>query len=320
MSYTTNGLLNGVTIEGKPLQMMYPGKVFWVNNSEVLPSKGIRGNDTNGKGTYLKPWRTIDYAIGRCTASRGDIIAVMPGHAETLSSAGAITSDVAGVAIVGLGHGSLRPSVTYDTIASADWVVSAANCAFVNLSIVANLLDVVNAFDVSATADNCYWEGVHVTEGAAATNLNWVRVWDFATGTDNIHINNCSYHGNDAQNTFVILLVAGVGLYMDGNYFAKDIDSGVAAQMDASGLMSNVWIKNCFWRSNVDGAVNIEFTDTDNNGVMTNCYFSSLDISGYAAGAVNCTGMHCFECYVAGDADSFGIVGGGAGAAYITGL
>lgn len=311
MSYTTSGLLNGVTIEGKPLQMMYPGKVHWVNNSAVLPVKGVAGHDLTGKGTYLRPWRTIDYAIGRCTASRGDVIAVMPGHAETISAAGGITSDVAGVAIVGLGTGSLRPTITLGA-AAADWAVSAANCAFVNLSLVANFIDVLIGWNVAATADNCYWEGVIVTEGAASSNLNFLVVWDFATGTDNIHINHCTYHGNDAQNTFTVGLVAGVGLWMDGNYFAKDIDSGVGALIDASGLMSNVWLKNCFFRSNVAAAVLLEFSDANNNGVITNCYLSSIDTDDALTVSIEASGMHSLGTFISGDADAHGIVGGGA--------
>ena len=34
-----------------------------------------------------RPFATIDYAVGQCTASQGDIIYVMPGHAETVSAA-----------------------------------------------------------------------------------------------------------------------------------------------------------------------------------------------------------------------------------------
>jgi len=104
---------------------------------------------------------------------------------------------------------------------------------------------------------------------------------------------------------------------MEGNYFAKDIDSGVGAQLDASGLMSNVWLKNNFWRSNVDAAVHLEFTDANNNGVITHNYFSSLDTADANTVAVEASGMHCFECYMTGDANSFAIVGGGA-AAYNT--
>ena len=107
-----NGFKNGVTIRGLALAVTHPGKIFWVNNSGVIAEGGIGGSDTNN-GTYQKPFSTIDYAIGKCTASRGDIIMVMPGHSETITSDGGIACDVAGVAIIGLGSGSLRPKVVF---------------------------------------------------------------------------------------------------------------------------------------------------------------------------------------------------------------
>jgi len=67
-----NGFPNGVIIRGMPLQQAYSGQVFWVNNSSVLPPNGIAGSNGN-KGTYLQPFATLDYAVGRCTAGRGDI-------------------------------------------------------------------------------------------------------------------------------------------------------------------------------------------------------------------------------------------------------
>ena len=97
MSNYPNGF-NQVTIRGLPLTQLHPGNVFWVNGSSVLPDKGIAGSNNND-GTYLRPFATIDYAIGRCTGSRGDIIAVMPGHTEDIAAAGGITLDVAGVAV-----------------------------------------------------------------------------------------------------------------------------------------------------------------------------------------------------------------------------
>ena len=54
-------------------------------------SCGVAGSNGN-PGTYVRPFSTVDYATGRCTASRGDIIMVMPGHAESIASASAITS------------------------------------------------------------------------------------------------------------------------------------------------------------------------------------------------------------------------------------
>ena len=92
-----NGFANGVVIRGKPLFDLHPGKIFWVNGSSVLAEGGIAGADTTGSGTYKRPFATIDYAIGKCTASRGDIIMVMPGHSETITTDGGIALDVAGV-------------------------------------------------------------------------------------------------------------------------------------------------------------------------------------------------------------------------------
>ncbi len=126
-----NGFMQGVTIRGVPLQVMYPGEVFWVNNSSVLAKGGIAGSNTGNDGTYRKPWATIDYAVGRCLANRGDIIAVMPGHAETIAVAAGIAMDVAGIAIVGLGAGAKRPTLSFSAAASTV-TVAANNMAIQN--------------------------------------------------------------------------------------------------------------------------------------------------------------------------------------------
>src|ERR1700752_1159278 len=55
-------------------------------------------------GTGLSPESavtTIDAAINLCTASNGDIIFVMPGHAESLAAATSINADVVGITIWG---------------------------------------------------------------------------------------------------------------------------------------------------------------------------------------------------------------------------
>ena len=67
--------LDGLTRRGIPLQLAHPGKVFWVNNSSVVRKRGVPANDS-GSGTYQRPFATIDFAIGRCTANRGDVIIV----------------------------------------------------------------------------------------------------------------------------------------------------------------------------------------------------------------------------------------------------
>lgn len=302
-----SGFASGVTIRGIPLLQMHPGEVFWVNNSGVLPKGGIGGSDGN-PGTYLKPFSTIDYAIGRCTASRGDIIAVMPGHAENISTASGLTSDVAGVAIVGLGAGTLRPKLSF-TAAAGTHVISAANCSFVNMQWEANFADVTTGLDVSGV-DGLSWENCYFTE--SATNMNFVDVIDLATGADDISWRGCRFIGGDAANDSFITGVAHSGFYIsDCVFYANVAQTAVVGLIDSTGNVTNMEIKNSSFRSNVDDALFLDFNGTANGGVIHNCYFSSIDTAGAVTAGFDVTGAHVFECYVAGEADSYGLVGGG---------
>lgn len=303
-----NGFTHGVTIRDVPITVAHPGKIFWVNNSGVLPVNGSPGSDGN-PGTYLQPFSTLDYAIGRCTANRGDIIMLMPGHAENVAAASGITCDVAGVAIVGLGTGTKRPKFSF-TAAAATFVISAANCSFYNIEWQANFADVAIGLDVSGV-DGLSFESCYFTE--AGTNLNYVHVVDLATGADDISFVKCKWITSDAANDSHINGVAHDGFYMKDCYLAANTaQTSVVGLVAASGNVTNVWIENCAFRSNIDGALWVDFNGAACSGLITNCYVSSIDTAG-AVGTLDFTGGHAFECYVAGEADTYGIVGGGSG-------
>lgn len=136
-----NGFADGVTIRGVPLLSAYPGKVFWVDSTA-----GSNGN----AGTYDRPWATIDYAVGKCTANKGDIIMVKPGHTETVTAAGGLDLDIAGIAIVGLGAGSNRPTVNFTTVVGADMDVDAANISVVNMLFTGGIDALTGPIDVNA--------------------------------------------------------------------------------------------------------------------------------------------------------------------------
>ena len=92
LSNYPNGFKDGVVLKGVPQEIPNPGKVFWVNNSGVLAEGGVGGSNGNN-GSYQKPFETIDYAVSQCKANRGDVIYVMPGHVETISSASGLDLD-----------------------------------------------------------------------------------------------------------------------------------------------------------------------------------------------------------------------------------
>ncbi|MHC4179977.1 MAG: hypothetical protein ACYSWU_20930, partial [Planctomycetota bacterium] len=100
------------------------GNVFFVDSGSARASDGNRARDPD------IPAATIDGCIAKCTANNGDIIVVMPGHAE--SPTAAITMDVAGVWIYGLGWGGDRPTITSSN-ATNFVAMSAANCRISNI-------------------------------------------------------------------------------------------------------------------------------------------------------------------------------------------
>ena len=140
-----NGFSGGVTVRGMPVLNSYPGMSFWVDGST-----GGGGSDGN-PGTFTLPFASIDGAINQCVANRGDIIMVKAGHTETLVAAGAITLDVAGVSVIGLGVGNDRPVLTFTPAATGTANVSwtAANCSFENIVCIAGLDGLTTPFAMS---------------------------------------------------------------------------------------------------------------------------------------------------------------------------
>lgn len=301
------GFANGITIRGIPLQILHPGRVLWVNNSSVLAEGGIGGSDTN-PGTQRKPLLTLTKALSLCTANRGDVIVLMPGHVEILDAAADIDVNKAGVAIVGLGTGTLRPKMKFDA-AAATYVISAANVSHYNIEFSASFADVAIGLDISGV-DGLSFDYCYFTEEAA--DLNFVDTIDLATGADDISFYKCKFIGNDASNDSFITGVAHDGVYIeDCVFYMNTAQTAVVGLIETSGNVTNAEIKNNSFRSNVDGALFLDFNGAANGGVVTWNMFSSIDTAGAVTAGFDLTGMHAFENYVAGEADSYGIVGGG---------
>ena len=222
LSNFPNGFTNGLTVRGLPIQQSQPGEIFWVNNSSVLAKGGIGGSDGN-PGTYQKPLSTIDGAIGKCTASRGDVIMVMPGHTETLAAASAIDMDVAGVAVIGLGVGSTRPALNF-THVDATVTIAAANCSMSNILCTGGIDAVVSPIVVSAadcTIQSCELRDVtgQMTDGILTT-----------AAADRLKILNHIHDGAAAAGTnSAVAIVGGDNIeitvdFMDGNFAVGGID------------------------------------------------------------------------------------------------
>lgn len=230
LSNYPNGFAAGVTIQGVPLQMTNPGKVFWVGNSATLQVGEKTASDAN-TGTFLSPFSTVDYAIGKCAANRGDIIFIRPNHTTTVSSASGVDLDVAGVAIIGLGRGSNRPTFNYTATAST-FTIAAANCLVHNILHTGGIDAVVSPIVVSAadcviSANELRDVTGQMTDGILTT-----------AAADRLKILNHVHDGAAAAGTNAgIAIVGGDGIEitidkMDGNFAVGGIDVRTTATTD----------------------------------------------------------------------------------------
>lgn len=146
-----SGFQNGLLLRNIPIIQNNPGRVFWVYNGTTTQPGQIAGSNGNN-GTFNKPYATIAYALTQCLANRGDIIIVRPGHAETINDAVTLAFNVAGVAIIGLGSGSLRPTLTFGTATTANIPVTAANMSIQNFLFVANFANIASFMAATGTS------------------------------------------------------------------------------------------------------------------------------------------------------------------------
>src|SRR3990167_4639394 len=186
MSNYPSGFSSGLLLKNKHVQDTPPGRVFWVGNNATL-LKGEKGalddNANDMGGTFLRPFATLDYAVGQCVANRGDIIYVRPNHTETVSVADAIDFDVAGISVIGLGNGSNRPRLDY-TVAAGEVAIGADNVLLENLNFHANVTAVLIAVDIEDGVDFATIRGCLFDVEATGTDEfnNAIRLTNNNTG------------------------------------------------------------------------------------------------------------------------------------------
>jgi hypothetical protein len=147
------------------------GPVYWWVDS-------VNGSD-GYDGSYDLPYATLAKAQTRTTAVYGDVIVLKPGHAETLSSAGACTLSTSGVRVVGLGTGDNRPTITFDTATTASLLISGNSVSVKNIICIAGINSLANPIDVTGdgvsldvTWKDGTYEAVGVIRGVNTDRFN----------------------------------------------------------------------------------------------------------------------------------------------------
>lgn len=164
---------------------------------------------------------TLNKALSYCRSGMGDIVIVLPGHTENISTADAMSNLVAGTRIIGVGRGSAMPKLTWTAAAAtflldvadvelsgfrlemagdpsgttalsvaAPITVSAQGCAIRNCiirtSVDADQLATI-PITTTAAADEFTMENVHMFGATAGESTTGVRL----VGADRFVMRNC---------------------------------------------------------------------------------------------------------------------------------
>lgn len=163
---------------------------------------------------------TIAAALSRVTAGRNDIIVVLPGHTENISTANAWSALRANTHIVGLGSGASKPTLTFTTTA-AQLILAAAGVTIRGIQLnFGGGVDVVLGVDVTA-ADVSLIDCEVIT--AASSTSRATTVMRLSSGADRFTMANCFWRGTNGANSCVdgiIVNAAVTHLRMLGNFMS----------------------------------------------------------------------------------------------------
>jgi len=285
-----NGFAHGVDILGIPIVNTYGGNIYWVDSG---------GGSDSGEGVRQRPWATIDYAIGRCTASNGDIIMVKPGHAETLAAN--VTMDVIGVHVIGLGRGTLRPTLT---VGGGDYTVAmtAANSGMSNIRFVLEDTDDTVTSAITITADGCLVSGCETVVHATAQFTTHIT----ATDAQFVELRNNLIKSLQTAGSTSGIVVDGCddlvidGNVIDGHFGEHALDNTTPGSADEI-LRATITNNTIINRSTTAGDLAVEL-DANATGMFAN----NMIVGGLATTAANYDigNMCSMESYVA---DSVGV-------------
>lgn len=185
-----------------------PGNQFYVDS--------VHGLTSNDGLTWATALAGIDAAVGKCTANHGDVIWVAPGHNEGITAAAGIDLDVAGISVIGLGTGSLKPTIDFDH-ADASVAIGADNVTIANIRFRVSANATVVGLDIEAAKD--YSQVINCEFGFAET----------ATDEFNIALRNNA--GSD-------------GTIISDCFFGAGAQAAVVG-ISITGASDNITIKNC---------------------------------------------------------------------------
>lgn len=253
--------------------------------------RAITSDADIGANTFL----TINDALLKCRAAKGDVVLVLPGHTENIG-ANAFSNLVSGTKIVGLGHGTLRPTLTW-TATGSTVLMNAANVELHNM--ILNMDPGTGTVNVAApitiSAAGCGLFGLQMRMGTDANAKVTIGITTTAAA-DDLTIANCEAYGATAAGCTTQLRLVGADRFkmMNCRWVGATTSVAVGTVQMLTTASLDVLIESCLFRNSVASSTGAFTGMTGATGELVNCRASVL--SGGAAAYATLGSLTLYGC------------------------
>ena len=285
--------INGADFRAQP----HNGNVYYVDSNN--------GSDSNTGDAVTGALATLDAAFAKTTANQGDVIFVLPNHAETITGAAGIAHDVAGVSVIGLGIGNQRPRFLMDASTAVTYAITAADAYIRNLVFAAGHADIVAC--ITTTKSDTWIDECEFVENVATENfLTEIKATGgTANDNDGLKVTNCRVASVDASGVEFIETTEDIDrLEVSGNVVNKPAATSGAFIFCTTGkdLTNCRIVDNEFTCATTSGAFFAHSSTTANSGIIARNWVGHADTD--AAAFIDVTGTRLFENYGVGVVDA----------------
>jgi hypothetical protein len=211
------------------------GSRFYVGSVEGSSAGGVNPD---------APAATLIQGQTLATASKGDIVYVMPGHVESVVGAAGMTFSKAGVTYQGLGNGRNRPTITFSTGTNAQAIISGANVTFRNMVFDFTGIDAIVAAISITSADVGFEDCEFITNSGTAGCVLGILT---AATAARLRVKRCRFLGpavnSGTTTTAQIKHEVGVDYEISDSYFTGKMTQSI---LNATALLRGLIHNNVF--------------------------------------------------------------------------
>lgn len=229
---------------------------------------------------------TLNAGLIRCRANRGDVVLVLPGHTENISSVDQMSNLVAGTRILGVGYGTTRPTFTW-TANNATFLFDVANTVLDNC--ILNMdsgagtggSPIAVAAPITISAAGCQISNCQIRTSTDANNLATIPITT-TNAADDLTLFGLQVYGATAGESTTMFQMLGVDrLRMYNCYVAGATSSTtVGVVRFAATAATDIHIKNCVFQNRKASSVHAVTGVASLSGIVEDNTFAILNDSG----------------------------------------